>query len=216
MTIGAALPYAAMERAAAVPTCFPALAEAARTVGSPQIRAAGTLGGNLGTCSPAGDGLPVLYALDAVVHLRIGRRRARRAGRRSSSSGVKQNVLAPGELITGVTLPVRRGWQGFAKVGVRNAMVIATASACLVGRPRPAARSASRWVPSGPPIVRCRDAEAWLAGEVDLTARAAGGRRRRWPASSGGARPPRPGRSTTTARRRPTARTPSASCPADC
>ena len=45
----------------------PALAEASRTVGSPQIRNAGTLGGNLGTSSPAGDGLPVLLALDASV-----------------------------------------------------------------------------------------------------------------------------------------------------
>ena len=49
---------------------LPALAQAARTVGSPQIRNAGTIGGNLATCSPAGDGLPVLAALDAVVELR--------------------------------------------------------------------------------------------------------------------------------------------------
>ena len=50
-------------------TLLPALAEASRTVGSPQIRIAGTLGGNLATCSPAGDALPVLSALDAVVEL---------------------------------------------------------------------------------------------------------------------------------------------------
>ena len=47
----------------------PALAEAARTVGSPQIRNTGTLGGNVATCSPAGDGLPVLSALGATVQL---------------------------------------------------------------------------------------------------------------------------------------------------
>jgi len=167
VTIGAALPYAAMERE---PLCelFPALAEAARTVGSPQIRAAGTLGGNLGTASPAGDGLPVLYALDAVVHLRsTGGQRAVAIG--DFITGVKQNVLAPGELITGVTLPVRTGWQGFSKVGVRNAMVIATASACLaVDRDRGAVRLALGAV--GPTVLRCRAAEEWLAGEVDLTA----------------------------------------------
>ena len=166
VTIGAALPYAAMERPP-LSELFPALAEAARTVGSPQIRAAGTLGGNLGTCSPAGDGLPVLYAHDGVVHLRTAEG-SRDVPVADFVVGVKQNVLAPGELITGVTLPVRRGWQGFAKVGVRNAMVIATASACLVvDRDRGAAALALGAV--APTIIRCRDAESWLAGEVDLT-----------------------------------------------
>ncbi|MFM7047319.1 MAG: FAD binding domain-containing protein, partial [Actinomycetota bacterium] len=66
--IGAGVPYSEMERAPLL-DLVPALAQAARTVGSPQIRAAGSLGGNLGTCSPAGDGLPVLSALDAIIHL---------------------------------------------------------------------------------------------------------------------------------------------------
>lgn len=167
VTIGAALPYAVMERGP-LSEMFPAMAQAARTVGSPQIRAAGTLGGNLGTSSPAGDGLPVLYALDAVVHLR------RADGSRDVPIeefvvGVKQNVLEPGELITGVTMPVRRGWQGYSKVGVRNAMVIATASVCLSwDRGRGAVSLALGAV--GTTIIRCRGAENWLAGEIDLTA----------------------------------------------
>ena len=66
--IGASVPYAEMEKGS-LASVLPALAAAARTVGSPQIRAAGSLGGNLGTCSPAGDSLPVLSALDAIVHL---------------------------------------------------------------------------------------------------------------------------------------------------
>ncbi|MDQ4036881.1 MAG: FAD binding domain-containing protein [Actinomycetota bacterium] len=166
-TIGSGVPYAEMERGR-LAELFPALAEAARTVGSPQIRAAGTLGGNLGTCSPAGDGLPVLCALDAVVQLRSA------AGGRDVPVaefmvGVKKNVLQPGELITGVTLPVRRGWQGYSKVGVRNAMVIATVSACLaMDQERGAVSVALGAV--GPTILRCRDAENWLAGELDLTA----------------------------------------------
>jgi len=167
VTIGSAVPYAEMEHGR-LAEFFPALAEAARTVGSPQIRAAGTLGGNLGTCSPAGDGLPVLYALDAVVHLRsaVGHRDVPVG---EFMVGVKKNVLAPGELITGVTLPVRRGWQGYSKVGVRNAMVIATASACLaMDRGGGAVSLALGAV--GTTIIRCRAAEEWLAGEVDLTA----------------------------------------------
>jgi len=167
VTIGSGVPYAEMERGR-LAELFSALAEAARTVGSPQIRAAGTLGGNLGTCSPAGDGLPVLYALDAIVHLRSA------AGQRDVPVaefmvGVKENVLQPGELITGVTLPVRRGWQGFSKVGVRNAMVIATASACLAMDREGGAVSVALGA-VGTTILRCHDAENWLADELDLTA----------------------------------------------
>src|SRR5215211_2286927 len=68
MVLGAGLTYTEMlapEFAALVP----AMAQAARTVGSPQIRNAGTIGGNLGTASPAGDTLPVLVALGATVEL---------------------------------------------------------------------------------------------------------------------------------------------------
>src|SRR5919107_4312348 len=48
---------------------LPGLAIASRTVGSPQTRNRGTVGGNLGTASPAGDGLPPLYASDAEVQV---------------------------------------------------------------------------------------------------------------------------------------------------
>ena len=88
--------------------------QAARTVGSPQIRHAGTLGGNVGTCSPAGDGLPVLAALDAVVEL------AGRGGRRTMPFaefmvGPKRTALRPGELIVAVTVPVRRRLAGLQR-----------------------------------------------------------------------------------------------------
>ena len=132
------------------PRFSPALAEASRTVGSPQIRNAGTLAGNLGTCSPAGDALPVLAALDADGHAGVGRRRSHHA-RREFMVGVKRTAIEPGELIVEITVPTARGWQGYAKVGVRNAMVIAVASACLVvdddrrsGSRSPSGRSARR------------------------------------------------------------------------
>ena len=164
VTIGAAVSYREMLDGP-LATMVPALAQAARTVGSPQIRNAGTLGGNLGTCSPAGDGLPVLSALDAVVEL------ASSAGRRSVSVGdfmvgVKRTALEPGELIVSVTLPVVDGWQGYAKVGVRNAMVIAIASACVV-IDRSHQRVAVALGSVGPTILRCPDAEDHLAGAID-------------------------------------------------
>jgi CO/xanthine dehydrogenase FAD-binding subunit len=164
LTIGAAVSYREMQDGP-IATMVPALAEAARTVGSPQIRNAGTLGGNLGTCSPAGDGLPVLSALDGVVEL------ASVAGRRTVPVGefmvgVKRTALRPGEMIVSVSVPVVDGWQGYAKVGVRNAMVIAVASACVVlDRSRRSVAVALGSV--GPTVLRCPDAEADLAAALD-------------------------------------------------
>jgi CO/xanthine dehydrogenase FAD-binding subunit len=163
VTMGSGLTYTAMlepEFARFVP----AMAEAARTVGSPQIRNAGTLGGNLGTCSPAGDALPVLSALDATLQLASAASR-RSIGVDEFMLGVKRTALAPGELVVSATVPVIDGWQGYAKVGVRNAMVIAVASACIVvDRRARMVRLALGAV--GPTIVRARRAEAWVSGEV--------------------------------------------------
>jgi len=164
VTIGSAVTYSEMLDGP-LATLMPALSQAARTVGSPQIRNAGTLGGNLGTSSPAGDGLPVLSALGAEVEL------ASAAGRRrlpfdEFMIGVKRTALAPGELIVSVTLPVVDGWQGYAKVGVRNAMVIAVASACVV-LDRSQQRVAVALGSVGPTILRCAAAEAHLATTLD-------------------------------------------------
>lgn len=158
--IGAGITYAEIEEAP-IAQWVPALAQAARTVGSPQIRHAATIGGNLGTCSPAGDGLPVLSALDAVVHLQ-SHTASREVPFGEFMVGPKRTALEPGELITGVTVPVLSGWQGYSKVGVRNAMVIAVASAALVADPvSGSVRLALGSV--GPVILRCPEAEALAA-----------------------------------------------------
>jgi CO/xanthine dehydrogenase FAD-binding subunit len=151
----------------------PSLAQAARTVGSPQIRHAATIGGNLGTCSPAGDGLPPLAALEAVVHLASAASGERTLPFAEFMVGPKRTARAAGELITGVTVPVLQGWQGYSKVGVRNAMVIATASAALVTDTAGASvRLALGSV--GPVVLRCPAAEAFAADHVDFTAASVG------------------------------------------
>jgi CO/xanthine dehydrogenase FAD-binding subunit len=165
LRIGAGVPFAEMERAP-LSLHAPALAQAARTVGSPQIRAAGSLGGNLGTCSPAGDGLPVLSALDAVVHLRSATTE-RDVSIHDFMVGVKKNLKQPDEVIVAVTVPVLQGFSGYAKVGSRNAMVISAASACLVhdavgGTIRLAFGAVA------PTVVRAKRAEAWLGEQSDL------------------------------------------------
>ncbi len=109
---------------------LPALAEASRTVGSPQIRNRGTIGGNLATASPAGDALPPLLVEGAEVEC-VSVRGARRVPLGDFVTGVKQNVLAADELITAIWLSPSRVPQTFMKVGPRNAMVIAVVSLAL-------------------------------------------------------------------------------------
>lgn len=108
-----------------------ALAEAARTVGSPQIRNAGTIGGNLGTASPAGDGHPFLAAVDASIEL-ISPHATRLVPWHEFFLGVKKTAREADELITAVQLPNRLPErQAFGKIGIRNAMVIATVCAVV-------------------------------------------------------------------------------------
>jgi CO/xanthine dehydrogenase FAD-binding subunit len=150
---------------------LPGLASAARSVGSPQIRNVGTLGGNVATASPAGDTLPVLVALDARVGL------AGPTGQRSVAlsdlvTGPKRTSMLPGEIIVDVTVSRPRGPQHFLKVGTRNAMVISIASvaisidlelktvACGLGS-------------VGPVPLRTPNAEAFMASEINWTAMSA-------------------------------------------
>ncbi len=165
ITIGAGVPYADME-VGEIARLVPALAQAARTVGSPQIRAAGTLGGNLGTCSPAGDSLPVLAALNATIHV-IGPDGNRDIEFSDFMVGVKRNSLLPSEFVHSVSLPIVEGWQGYAKVGTRNAMVISTASACLV-RDNDEGYVSIALGSVGPTIIRAHGAEAWLIKTTSL------------------------------------------------
>jgi CO/xanthine dehydrogenase FAD-binding subunit len=139
--LGAALTYTeAMESPLA--GAMPALAEASRTVGGPQIRNRATVGGNLATASPAGDALPPLLIADAVVEL-ASVRGARTMALTEFLTGPKTNALAEDELITGVLVRADAGSQTFMKVGPRNAMVIAVVSLALtVDRERDEVRAA--------------------------------------------------------------------------
>ena len=162
--MGAAMTYAEMEHPLFA-AYVPALAQAARTVGSPQIRNAGTLGGNLATASPAGDTLPPLAALDARVTV-CSVRGSRELGLEELIVGPKQNTLAADEVIRSVSVPVVDGPQEFLKVGTRNAMVISVATVALVlDRTQQRVRVALGSV--APVPLRATEAEDWIAGAVD-------------------------------------------------
>jgi CO/xanthine dehydrogenase FAD-binding subunit len=129
LRLGAGLTYAeAMEPQLA--EALPALAEASRTVGGPQIRNRGTIGGNLGTASPAGDALPPLLVAHAEVEV-AGKRGVRRVPLASFLLGPKRNALEADELVVAVYAGVAHGAETFMKVGPRNAMVIAVVSLAL-------------------------------------------------------------------------------------
>jgi CO/xanthine dehydrogenase FAD-binding subunit len=143
---------------------LPGLALAARTVGSPQIRNRGTIGGNLGSASPAGDCHPSLLAAGGEVEVESVRG-TRRIDIDQFYLGVKRNALADDELIAAVWLSLPDGPEQFAKIGTRNAMVIAVAAFGLALHP--ARRSVGTGIGSAAPTpVHAGEAETYLAGEL--------------------------------------------------
>jgi CO/xanthine dehydrogenase FAD-binding subunit len=150
---------------------LPGLAIASRTVGSPQIRNRGTIGGNLGSSSPAGDALPPLYASRAEVEVE-STRGSRRIPVEDFITGPKQNVLEPDELIAAFHVDAARGGQQFAKIGTRNAMVIAVCSFAIAIDDD--TRTVGTCLGSAAPTPRrATEAEQYIAGAVDWEHRAA-------------------------------------------
>jgi CO/xanthine dehydrogenase FAD-binding subunit len=148
---------------------LPGLAIASRTVGSPQIRNRGTIGGNLGSSSPAGDALPPLYASHAQVEV-ASTRGGRRIPIEDFITGPKRNTLEPDELIAAFHIPTARGGQQFAKIGTRNAMVIAVCSFAIALDDD--ARTVGTCLGSAAPTPRrAHEAERFIAGELDWDGR---------------------------------------------
>jgi CO/xanthine dehydrogenase FAD-binding subunit len=162
--LGAAVTYARVIDELA--TALPGLAMAARTIGSPQIRNRGTVGGNLGAASPAGDSHPPLLAADAVVEVASAARGVREVPVAQFYTGVKTNALAPDELIAAVLVAPPSGPQQFCKIGTRNAMVIAVSAFGFALHPD--RRAVGTGIGSAAPTPRRAEAAAeFLAGELD-------------------------------------------------
>ncbi len=144
---------------------LPGLAMASRTVGSPQIRNRGTVGGNLGTASPAGDALPPLYVSDAEVEL-ASTEGVRRVPVTEFVTGPKGNALGSNELITAFHIPASEGPQQYAKIGPRNAMVIAVCSVGLALHPEQEKVGVCLGS-AAPTPVRCGEAEEFIEGLLE-------------------------------------------------
>ena len=161
LRVGAGVPYTQL--IADLGDQVPGLAIASRTVGSPQIRNRGTVGGNLGTSSPAGDGLPPLYACGAEVEL-ASVDGTRRVGVGDFITGPKRNCLGSDELIAAFWIKPADGPQEFSKVGTRNAMVIAVCSFALTISPRTITTCIGS---AGPTPIRALEAESFIAGVLE-------------------------------------------------
>jgi CO/xanthine dehydrogenase FAD-binding subunit len=144
---------------------LPGLAMASRTVGSPQIRNRGTVGGNLGSASPAGDAHPPLLASGAIVEL-SSRAGTRRLPANEFYIGPKRSAMKEDELIAAFLVEPRKGPQQFSKVGTRNAMVIAVCSFALAidGERR---RIGTGIGSAAPTPVIAGEAEQFLAGVLE-------------------------------------------------
>ncbi|MGY1787546.1 FAD binding domain-containing protein [Geodermatophilus sp. SYSU D00698] len=161
--LGAGVPYARV--IAELGDRLPGLAMAARTIGSPQIRNRGTVGGNLATASPAGDAHPALLAAGAEVEV-ASVRGTRRIPVAEFYTGVKRSALADDELIAAVRITPPAGPQQYSKIGTRNAMVIAVAAFGLALHPD--RRAVGTGIGSAAPTPRrAPAAEEFLAGELD-------------------------------------------------
>ena len=165
VVLGAGVPYA--EVITDLADVLPGLAMASRTVGSPQIRNRGTVGGNLGSASPAGDAHPPLLATRAVVEAESVRG-SRKIPITEFFTGVKRSALEPDEMVRAVRIPVAAGPQQFAKIGTRNAMVIAV---CSFGLALDAnEHRVGTGIGSAAPTPRpAPEAEEFLAGELEST-----------------------------------------------
>jgi len=144
---------------------LPGLAMASRTVGSPQIRNRGTVGGNLATASPAGDGLPPLYASGAEVEV-ASTSGVRRVPIAEFIVGPKKNLLAPDELIFAFHIPRATGPQQYAKIGTRNAMVIAVSSFALALHPEQGEVGACIGS-AGPTPIQATEAEGFIQNVLE-------------------------------------------------
>ncbi|HEX6877027.1 MAG TPA: FAD binding domain-containing protein [Nocardioidaceae bacterium] len=163
VVLGAGVTYTQVGRE--LSDLLPGLAMASRTVGSPQIRNRGTVGGNLGSASPAGDAHPPLLAAGAVVEVE-SLRGSRRVPVASFFLGPKRSVLEPDELIRAVHVPRSTGPEQFSKIGTRNAMVIAVAAFGL--RLDGSGRRVGTGVGSaGPTPLVATEAEEYLAAELE-------------------------------------------------
>ncbi|MEB3264877.1 MAG: FAD binding domain-containing protein [Synechococcus sp.] len=149
-----------------VVAALPMLAQVAASIGTPQARRRGTVGGNLAGGLPDRSLAPALLALGCEVVLQAAERSERRLPLETFLQGRGLTALAGDELLTGLRVRRQRGPQHFSLVGPRGALVYPTVATALVVDPQ------QRQVALGignaaPTAIRAREAERWIAAAID-------------------------------------------------
>jgi CO/xanthine dehydrogenase FAD-binding subunit len=168
LVIGACATFSEIAESALVAERAPVLFSAARQIGARQIRNMATLGGNVATCSPAGDSLPALWVLDARV-LMAGKGGTRKMSIRKFNPCYRKTELGPDEIVAALVIPeLKSGYESaFYKVGPRKAQAISKVSlACMArlkGRVLQDVRFAAGSV--GPVVVGLTGTEKVLRGK---------------------------------------------------
>jgi xanthine dehydrogenase small subunit len=163
LVIGALATYTSLIRSPLVGGQLPMLVDASRQVGGAQIQNRGTLGGNVANASPAGDSLPVLAAVDAVVVLRSADSE-RRVPITKFYTGYRTTVMRPDELIIAIEVPPVEGRQWFRKVGTRAAQAISKIVVAGVRAPVPRIAFGS----VAPTVVRVPETERSLSAGATI------------------------------------------------
>ncbi|MBI4520356.1 MAG: FAD binding domain-containing protein [Gemmatimonadetes bacterium] len=170
LSIGALVTHAEIMRSPIIGEMFPALVDAAHTIGAVQTRNLGTLGGNLVTGVPSMDSGPTLIALDARITI-VGPAGRRQMPLAEFFLGPRKTVLKPDELLAEVVIPkenlgkptqflkfgLRRG-QALALVNVAASLWVERGQVCV--RPRIALGAVA------PTVIRALKAEAYLEGRT--------------------------------------------------
>lgn len=145
------------------------LAQAAWTVGAPQIRNRGTVAGNVITASPANDTIPPLWALGAAVTL-SSKRGERTLDFPTFYRGVRRTAMEPDELLTAISFPaLTRNERGiFLKLGLRKAQAISVVNAAVIlgFEGDQIAHAAITLGSVAPTILRTSVAESYLQGKT--------------------------------------------------
>ena len=168
ISIGAATTLSRMIIDPLVEKHAPLLVTAARTIGAPAVRNMATIGGNIGTASPAGDSLPPLYLLGADVELASPQGR-RRLPIGEFIAGPGRTGLSGREIITRILVPHAASFpfQAFAKIGLRSSLAVAVASFAgmvMLSSEGHVAEARFAWGSVAPTVIRRPALEAELAG----------------------------------------------------
>ena len=169
ISIGAAVPLAHIMESEKLQAHAPGLCRAIATMASPQVRNVGTMGGNIAMSSPAGDTVPALLTLGAVVILQGSDGEEKTVPLERFFTGPGRNIMAPDQVLTRIEFPVLEADESlhFRKIGTRDAVIISIVSAAAWLKVTDGVCTAVRMALGSvaPTPVRVPHAETFLTGK---------------------------------------------------